>query len=134
MAVAHAQGAPGTEKKDRGSIFLEMSSGHGLTKYVSGRLSKYGNGVSIFFLFFLFFFIFFNFDYRAPRGTEPHVALHNWEGTRNVTRTSVNGLWLCKSPLSCKLTLRNTDYITANEYNYVAPKDRALCGGKCLAI
>jgi len=39
--------------------------------------------------FFFFLFFFFNFDYRAPRGTEPHVALQNWEGTRNVTTVRV---------------------------------------------
>src|SRR5260221_5330841 len=79
-----------------------------------------------------FFFFFFSVDYCAPRGTEPHVALQIWDDTRNVTRT--NGLWLCRSPLNFKLTLRNTGYLTADEYNYVTPKDWALCRGKSLII
>ena len=32
-------------------------------------------------LFFFFFFFFFGFDYCAPWGTEPHVALRDWEDT-----------------------------------------------------
>ena len=39
---SEAQGAPGIAKKDPGSIFVEMTFGLGLTKYVSGRLSIYG--------------------------------------------------------------------------------------------
>jgi len=39
-----AQGGGGIAKKELGSIFFELTSGLGLTKYVSGRLSIYGNG------------------------------------------------------------------------------------------
>ena len=42
------QGGPGIAKKDPGSFFTEMTFGLELTKYVSGRLSIYGNGISIF--------------------------------------------------------------------------------------
>jgi len=42
------QGGPKIKKKDQGSIFFELPPGLGLTKYVSGRLSIYGNGISIF--------------------------------------------------------------------------------------
>jgi hypothetical protein len=38
----------GIAKKEQGSIFFELTSGLGLTNYVSGRLSIYGNDVSIF--------------------------------------------------------------------------------------
>ena len=40
------QGAPGTEKKDPGLFFFELTFGQGLSKYVSGRLSRYGNCIS----------------------------------------------------------------------------------------
>ena len=43
-----AQGGVRIANEYRGSIFFEMSSGLGLTRYVSGRLSKYGNGISIY--------------------------------------------------------------------------------------
>jgi len=36
------------EKKDMGSKFFELTCELGLSKYVSGRLSIYGNGVSIY--------------------------------------------------------------------------------------
>jgi len=36
------QGAPRIAKKDLGSIFVEMTFGLGLTKYISGHLSIYG--------------------------------------------------------------------------------------------
>ena len=42
------QGGVRIANEYRGSIFFEMSSGLGLTKYVSGRLYKYGNGISIY--------------------------------------------------------------------------------------
>ena len=35
------------KKKDQGLFFFEMGSGHGLSTYVSGRLSIYGNDTSI---------------------------------------------------------------------------------------
>ena len=42
------QGGPKFLKKEQGSIFFELTPGLGLTKYVSGRLSIYGNSISIF--------------------------------------------------------------------------------------
>jgi len=42
------QGGRYPKKKDRGSIFFEVTFGLGLTRYVSRRLSIYGNGLSIF--------------------------------------------------------------------------------------
>ena len=56
MASAHVidkwnerrQGGPKIKKKDQGSIFFELTPVLGLTKYVSGRLSIYGNSISMF--------------------------------------------------------------------------------------
>ena len=42
------QGWRGMEKKDMGSKIFELTCGPGLPKYVSGRLSIYGNGISIY--------------------------------------------------------------------------------------
>ena len=42
------QGGRYPKKKDRGSIFFEVTFGLGLPKYVSGRLSIYGSGISIY--------------------------------------------------------------------------------------
>ena len=39
------QGGCGIAKQDPGSFFFEVTSGHGLTRYVSGRLSIYGNAI-----------------------------------------------------------------------------------------
>ena len=46
--MTNGQGGRGMEKKDPGSNFFELAIGLGLTKYVSERLSIYGNGVSIY--------------------------------------------------------------------------------------
>jgi len=43
-----SQGGPRIAKKDLGSFFTKMTFGLELTKYVSGHLSIYGNGISIF--------------------------------------------------------------------------------------
>jgi len=43
-----AQGGRYLKKKDRGSIFFEVTFGLGLPKYVSGRLSINGSGASIY--------------------------------------------------------------------------------------
>ena len=40
------QGGGGIKKKDPGSFFFKLTFGHGLTKYVSRRLSIYGSGFS----------------------------------------------------------------------------------------
>jgi len=42
------QGGPKIKKKEQGLIFFELTPVLGLTKYVSGRLSIYGNDISIF--------------------------------------------------------------------------------------
>ena len=45
---AACQGGPKFKKKEQGSIFFELTPVLGLTTYVSGRLSIYGNSISIF--------------------------------------------------------------------------------------
>jgi len=42
------QGGLGTAMKYQGSFFFMLTSGLGLTNYVSGRLSIYGNSISNF--------------------------------------------------------------------------------------
>ena len=42
------QGGPKIKKTDQGLFFFNLTSVLGLTKYVSGRLSIYGNGTSIY--------------------------------------------------------------------------------------
>jgi len=42
------QGGVRIANEYQGLIFFEMSSGLGLTRYVSGHLSTYGNGISIY--------------------------------------------------------------------------------------
>jgi len=46
LATPVRQGGRGIAIKDLGSFFFEVTTGHGLTKYVSGRLTIYGNGIS----------------------------------------------------------------------------------------